>query len=376
MNILFLLLMALLSLGSAGAQTIPVMPLGTPAPDFRLPGTDGREYTLQDFAEAKVLAIVFTSNHCPTAQAYEERIKRLAADYAARGVRLVAINPNHAPAVRLDELGYTDLDDTFDAMKIRAQHQEFNFPYLDDGPSETISKLFGPVATPHIFIFDAGRRLRYQGRIDDSEREDLVKARDARHAIEALLAGQEPPVRETKVFGCSVKWAHKAESNQRWLEKVKKEPVALEPASAEVLRGLRANTSGKVRLINVWATWCGPCVSEFPELVATNLRFRQRDFELVTVAAHFPDEKNQVLRFLEKQAASTRNFYFGETDKYRLFEALDPAWKGGLPHTLLIAPGGEILLRQTEEIDFLELRRKIVAALNKIAPWPGMTDAR
>ena len=160
------------------------------------------------------------------------------------------------------------------------------------------------------------------------------------------------------------------------MEKVHKEPVTVEPADAAKLRELRANKSNKVRLINIWATWCGPCVSEFDDLVETNLRFRHRDFELVTVAAQFPDEKDKVLSFLQKHHASTRNLYFGDTDKYKLIEAIDPDWNGALPHTLLLGPKGEVLFRQTGDLDFLELRRKIVPALNAITPWPGMADAR
>jgi peroxiredoxin len=354
----------------------PTLALGAPAPDFKLPGVDGRTYRLKDFAKAKILVVIFTCNHCPTAQAYEERIKQLVTDYKPRGVAFVAINPNSPAGVRLDEFGYTDLDDTFESMKIRAKHHAFNFPYLDDGPMETVSKKYGPVATPHVFIFDAKRQLRYQGRIDNSEREDLAKSRDTRNALDALLVRSEPPVAQTKVFGCSTKWDYKAESNQRWLDKVRKEAVTITSADGDALKELRANKSNKVRLVNFWATWCGPCVSEFDELVETNLRFRHRDFELVTVAAQFPDEKEKVLAFLQKHHASTRNLIFGETDKYKLIEAFDPAWNGALPHTLLLGPGGEVLYRQTGEIDFLELRRKIVPALNKITPWPGMSDAK
>jgi hypothetical protein len=108
----------------------------------------------------------------------------------------------------------------------------------------------------------------------------------------------------------------------------------------------------------------------------TNLRFRHRDFELITIAAQFPDEKEKILKFLQQHHASSRNLYFSDTDKYKLIEALDPEWSGALPHTLLIAPGGEVLYRHTGENDFLELRRKIVPALNRITPWPGMSDAR
>jgi thiol-disulfide isomerase/thioredoxin len=370
-----LLFLSLIS-ATLPAAEFPILKLGSPLPHFNLSGIDGRTHTPKDFSDAKLLAIIFTCNHCPTAQAYEERIKSLVTDYKPRGVAIVAINPNSPAAVRFDELGYTDLDDTLEAMKIRATHKQFNFPYLDDGPTETFSKQLGPVATPHVFIFDADRKLRYQGRIDDNEREDLVKARDTRAALDALLAGRQPDVAETKVFGCSTKWDTKTESNTRWLEKVRKEAVALAPASADILRDLRANKSGKVRLINVWATWCGPCVSEFDSLVETNLRFRHRDFELITIAAQSPDEKDKVLSFLQKHHASTRNFYFADTDKYKMFEALDPDWQGGLPHTLLIAPGGEVLYRATEELDFLTVRRKIVRALNQITPWPGMSAAK
>jgi thiol-disulfide isomerase/thioredoxin len=360
----------------AAEQKYPPLAIGSSAPAFKLPGVDGHTYTLKDFSAAKVLAVVFTSNHCPTAQAYEERIKRLVNDYAGRGVTVVAVNPNSPDAVRLDELGYTDLDDTLESMKIRAAHRKFNFPYLDDGATEAFSKKCGPVATPHVFIFDAERKLRYQGRIDDSEREDLAKSHDTRNAIEALLSGKEPPVTTTKVFGCSTKWDDKIEANKRWMEKVRKEPVTVSPADAKALQDLRANKSGKLRLVNAWATWCGPCVAEFDDLIDTNLRFRHRDFELVTVAAQFPDEKEKVLKFLQQRHASMRNVYFGDTDKYKLIEALDPEWNGALPHTLLIAPGGEVIYRHTGEVDFLELRRKIVPALNKITPWPGMADAR
>jgi thiol-disulfide isomerase/thioredoxin len=369
------LLAASTALGAA-PSLYPTLPLGAPAPDFRLPGADGKTYRLRDFRRAELLVVVFTCNHCPTAQAYEERIKQLVTDYRSRNVALIAINPNSPAGVRLDELGYTDLDDTFASMKVRAKQRQFNFPYLDDGPKEAVAKLFGPVATPHVFIFDKARQLRYQGRIDNNEREELVTSRDTRAALDALLAGKEPPVTQTKVFGCSTKWADKAEANQRWMEKVRREPVTVTPADAAALKELRANKSGRVRLLNVWATWCGPCVAEFDELLECNLCFRHRDFELVTVAAQFPDERDKVLAFLQKHHASTRNVFFGESDKYKLMEALDPEWNGALPHTLLVAPNGEVLFRHTGELDFIELRRKIVPALNRITPWPGMTEAK
>ncbi len=358
---------------AARAADHPTLALGSPAPDFRLPGIDGKEHALADYAAAKVLAVVFTCNHCPTAQAYEDRLIRLVAEYGPRGVAFVAINPNHAPAVRLDELGFSDLGDTIEEMKVRAEHKGYNFPYLDDGPTETVSESYGPVATPHVFVFDAARKLRFQGRIDDSERESDVKSSDTRAAIDALLAGQEPAVTKTKVFGCSVKSKEKAAGNAEWLAKVAKEPVTLAPADAAALAELRANKSGKVRVVNFWATWCGPCVAEFDELIDTNLSFRNRDFEMVTVAAEHPDQTAKVKAFLEKHHASTRNLIFADADKYKLLEAFDPEWNGALPYTVVIGADGKILHRESGSVDFLKLRRVVIPALNAITPWPGLS---
>src|SRR5947207_2928437 len=162
---------------AARASDHPILPLGSPAPDFKLRGVDGRNYRLKDFAKAKCLVVVFTCNHCPTAQAYEQRLQQLVKDYKPRGAAFVAINPNSPKGVRLDELGYTDVDDTLASMTIRAKQRGFNFPYLDDGSTEQVARLYGPVATPHVFIFDGQRKLRYQGRVDDNERESLVKSR-------------------------------------------------------------------------------------------------------------------------------------------------------------------------------------------------------
>ena len=181
---------ALTTLGVAAETHIPTLPTGSQMPTFELPGVDGKLYRSSDWATSKALVIVFTCDHCPTAQLYEGRIKALAADYAPKGVTLVAIQPNNPKAIRLDELGYTDVSDSFQDMKVRAAFRHFNFPYLYDGDTQTVAKQFGPAATPHVFVFDESRRLRYDGRIDDSQREKLVKRHDARDAINAVLAGR------------------------------------------------------------------------------------------------------------------------------------------------------------------------------------------
>ena len=173
--------------GTRAADPKP-LEIGKPAPKFELPGVDGKTYRLDDFRDAKLLVVVFTCNHCPTAQAYDDRIIQLDRDFKNRGVALVAISPNDPRALRLDELGYTEFSDSFDEMKIRAKDRDYKFPYLYDGETQKISQEFGVLATPHVFIFDRDRKLRYQGRIDNSDIHE-VTSHEARDAIEALLAG-------------------------------------------------------------------------------------------------------------------------------------------------------------------------------------------
>lgn len=349
-------------------RAVRTLEIGRPAPDFALPGVDGKTHSLSNFAQAKVLVVVFTCNHCPTAQAYEERIQKLVDDYRDRGVALVAISPNDAVAVRLDELGYTDVGDSLEDMKIRAKDLNFTFPYLYDGETQRVSRAYGPVATPHVFVFDEARRLRYAGRIDDSAKSQNVKSHDTRNAIDALLAGRPVPVAQTRTFGCSVKWSDKrgaaAESLQRWNQ----ETAQLEPITANEVRQLVANKTDKYRLINVWATWCGPCREEFSEFVTMHRMYRKREFELITISADQPEQQAQALAFLNEQHASCKNYIFRGQNEYELAEAVDAQWQGALPYTLFIAPGGKVLYRKQDVIRPLELRKIIADNLGRVYP--------
>jgi peroxiredoxin len=341
----------------------PTLAIGSSAPDFSLPAIDGKTHKLSDYAAARVLAIVFTCNHCPTAQLYESRIKKIADDYRGKSFALVAIEPNDPEAVRLNELGYTDVSDSLPEMKIRAAYAHFNFPYLYDGETQSVSRAYGPKATPHIFVFDAARKLRYEGRIDSSQRESLVKTQEARDAIDALLAGNPVAVSHTAVFGCSTKWKSKHASRVEELKKIEAEPVKLESATAADLKTLRSNPTGKVLLVNFWATWCGPCMNEFPDFQTTYRMFRGRDFDLVTVSTNLPDERAGVLKALEKQHASSRNLQFASDDTYAMQAAFDAKWEAGVPFTMVIAPGGKVLYQKQGEVDILEVRRAILGAL-------------
>ncbi len=199
--------------------------IGSPAPDFQLPGIDGRTYSLADFRDHRVLVVIFTAVHCPTAEVYESRIRKLIADYRERGVGFVVIQSNSPKALRLDEMGYTDLGDSFDDMKLRAAYRHFDFPFLYDGDAQTVAHAYGPVATPHVFVFDSERKLRYQGRVDSNPREAYAKVPDARNAIEAVLAGRPAPVETTPAVGCSIKWLYKGTTVEEEMKKIEAEPV-------------------------------------------------------------------------------------------------------------------------------------------------------
>lgn len=341
-------------------QVIETLSLGQAAPDFSLPATDGKRYSLADFADAKVLAIIFSCNHCPTAQAYEERMKQLVTDYGDKGVAVVAISPNSPLGLLYEELGYSDLDDTYEAMVMRAQDMDYNFPYLYDGDAHEASLKYGPVATPHTFVFDQERKLRYVGRLDASEKPGTANAEDIRAAIDDLLAGREVQTPQTKTFGCSTKWAWKTE----YKVKVDKEwnalPVTLEELDAAGIRELLKNDSDKLRLVNIWATWCGPCRIEYPEFIAIHRMFKGRDFEFISLTADKAAQHESALKFLKQQASAVKNYRFSGEDIYEMIEAVDPDWNGALPYTMLIEPGGKKVYAKQEAIDPLEVKRAIV----------------
>jgi peroxiredoxin len=341
----------------------PTLELGSPAPDFTLPGVDDKNHSLNDFRDSRLLVIIFTCPHCPAAQLYEDRVKKMVEEYKPQGVAIVAIQPNAPSAASLRELNYTDVGDSMEGMKIRAKYRHFNFPFLYDGDTQAVAEKYGPKATPHAFVFDRERKLRYEGRIDDNMRLASVKTHDLRNALDQLLADRPVTTPHTPVFGCSTKWKSQIEGKLKENQQLLSMPVKLEMATAEDLKKLRANPTGNLMLLNFWATWCGPCVEEFPDLVTTYLMYRSRGFELVTVSADLPMAKDAVEKFLRKERSVVRNLQFATDDTYGLQAAFDPKWESGVPFTILLAPGGKVIYRHEGEVNLLELRRIILANL-------------
>ncbi|NND05949.1 MAG: redoxin domain-containing protein [Saprospiraceae bacterium] len=367
-----------------GFQTLE---LGAPAPDFDLPGIDGRNYTLAEFEKFDVLMVLFTSNHCPTSHSIEKRIQKLISDYSDQNFGVVAINPNHPDGLRIDELGFGEFDDSFEDMKPYAEMNGWEFPYIYDGETQEVARAYGCLATPHVFLFDRERRLRYAGRFDDSRYapEHTVTSPDARNALEEMLAGKEVSAPRTKPHGCSTKWREKRAKNVVIMESWKKLPVFIEQIDVDGVRVLRANQTENYRLFNIWATWCVPCVDEFPELVSISRQFDMRGFDFVTISLDEAKHEAKALEFLRNYGAGpteralkrihednrrTNHYLYTGSNQDALGTVLDPEWPGPIPHTILVAPGGQIIWRHNGMIDGDIARSQVADALNRYWELP------
>ncbi len=381
-TLLTLLSSCLLVLACAAEEGLRDLKIGDPAPDFALIGIDDKTHRLADFNDGKLLLIAFTSNHCPTSHGAETRLLKLLEDTKDK-LTFVAINPNHPEGLSVDELGFSKYDDSFEDMKRYAADRGFTFPYLYDGETQEVAKAYGCLATPHIFLFDAERKLRYKGRFDNSIYEDpaTVKSPDTRLAVEALLAGQPVPVEITQPLGCSTKWRSKKTAVAKKMTAWDKAPVELATIDAAGVTKLRENGSGNFRLFNVWATWCAPCVAEFPDLITTSRRFDMRDFEFITFSADAEKDAGKAKAFLEKQGAgltpsrlksiqaagrSTNHYRFQGDAMDELMKALDPEWPGGIPHTVFVDPDGKILWRHSGQVDPDKLLDAILGAMGTV----------
>lgn len=268
------------------------------------------------------------------------------------------------------------------ANRVQASDEQPNdFPYLYDGETQSVSLAFGVTATPHLFLFDKERKLRYTGRLDDSKFGDpsTIQKYNAREAVNALFAGGEIADPVTRAHGCSTKWAAKRHLVGEYNAKFEAKAVTLESIDRPGVEALKANSTGKLRLVNLWATWCGPCLAEMPQLVEIGRQFETRGFDMITISTDSPraiDKAGTLLKRFHaampdltessvKEEGRTTNNYLFEDDTDSLAEALDPEWQGTLPHTILIAPGGEIIHRFSGEIDPTELREAIVGKLGR-----------
>ena len=380
MNLNMLLGLAAALVMPALGQGVPkVLAIGAGLPGFSLPGTDGKTYAPADFKDAKALCVIFTCNHCPDSVAAGSRMERLYQDYKGKGVALVAVNGNNPASLTPDELGYSPFGDSQEEMAPFAKDFGWTFPYLYDGAKQEFTTACGAQSTPHVFVFDVQRKLRYSGRMDDGGRNSgPVPKSYLRAALDAVLAATEVKEPVTRSFGCSTKWLSKTSRVAADQAEWEKRPVTVADLDEEISKKLRANGSKNLRLINFWSTSCGPCVREFPDLVDVGRRFQNRPVEFISISLDPVALRPAVLKFLEsrhaaapgstakslgEQGLASNNYHWTGGNPDAMAQAIDPEWTGALPHTVLVAPGGKILWRQSGEIDIVEVRRQILKGL-------------
>ena len=173
--------------------------IGQRAPDFTLPGVDGKDHSLAQYKDRKAVVVVFACNHCPYVQAYDERLLSTVRDYEPKGVQFIAINAN-------DEAGYPE--DSFDNMVKRAKQRGYTFPYLRDD-TQRIARAYGAEYTPEVFVLNSKFAVRYIGRIDDNwQHPDKVKTHNLREALDAVLAHKKIENPITHAIGCTIKWKY------------------------------------------------------------------------------------------------------------------------------------------------------------------------
>jgi hypothetical protein len=326
---------------------------------------------LDDYEDADVLVVVFMANHCPVSQQYEHEFNSIVDDYQDKNVALVAISSSSPLGVMDWQLRRSDLNDDFESMIIRARDKHFRFPYLYDGDTQEVCLKYGPVATPHCFVFDRERKLRYTGRAGEQLHEDKQIAgypHDLRGAIDSVLTGKEIQDPVTPRFGCSTKWSWKAgildPRFTGWMDN----PVGLEEIDAEGVARLLANDSHKILMVNVYSVLSETCVEDYPKLIKTYAMYHPREyvdpdrgFEFASISIDDIQDKVGVLEFLEESESKTlNNFIYSGDDIEDFVVTIDPEWDGAVPYTLLVAPRGEVYYRHRGSLDIHELRKAIV----------------
>jgi len=289
------------------------------------------------------------------------------------------VNSNNPIGLRPDELGYSPYGDSFEEMKPFADSHGWTFPYLYDGEKQEFATACGAQSTPHVFVFDSERKLRYTGRMDDAGRSsDPVEKSYLTNAFDSILAGKEVAEPVTRSFGCSTKWLFKASNvaveQKEWEEKT----ITLDDLDEHLAKKLLENKSGNVRVINFWSTTCGPCVAEFPDLVDTYRRFQNRNVDFITISLDPVDDKDKVRKFLqsrhaalsnrskpsmEKEGRTSNNYIWTGGNADKLAEAIHPEWSGALPLTVIVSPEGKVIWSHNAEIDVVELRTEILKGL-------------
>jgi len=362
-NILLASLLIAFSFIQPSAQTVAgsMLATGKPAPDFALKDLTGKSHSLKA-ARGKTAVVVFISAQCPFSNAYHDRLLAIARDYADRKVALIGINSH--PTESLDEI------------RAHAKQNRLDLPILKDEGSK-VADAYGATRTPEVFVVDPAGVLRYHGRIDNAKDPARVKRNDLREALDEMLAGKPVSQPETKSFGCPIKMIRKGTNAEAPAEKAalsspfpfansfvsQKKPAVKRPAAKKpvVSRftpkvGLlkpadfakyKDSLKGQVLVLNFWATWCGPCVAEFPEFVALDAKYRDKGMKMVGISADdVSDLKTKVTAFLREQKAPFENYVQDTDDPQEMIDVVDKDWAGILPATFVFDKQGNLIYKR------------------------------
>jgi len=372
--------------------------IGQSAPDFTAADLNGKAHSLKDH-RGRIAVIVFLSTECPFSNAYIERLRAIASDYSKKNVALLGVNSN--PAESLDQI------------REHARKNKLDFTILKDEGSR-VADAYGALRTPEVFVVDGAGALLYRGRIDNSKETARVKRNDLREALDETLAGKAVSQPETKAFGCPIKMVRKnnaaggvEQSSVRETsfarsdglprfanalapqKKPATKPAATKPAATKPAATKPAATkkpavsratpkvsplkpedfnkfkdaaNGKVLVINFWATWCGPCVAEFPEFVALDRKYRNKGVKIVGITADEPaDVKPKVIPFIKKKRVKFDILLQDTDDPQQMMDLINKDWPGVLPATFVYDKQGNLAYSRFGIID----RDLLVAEIEK-----------
>ena len=342
----FLLVLALSTFAQPTKLTV-----GQPVPDFALKDTSGKTHSLKAY-RGQTVVIGFVGTKCPIANAYITRMNGIAADYKAKNVVFLGINAN--------------LNEPLKLVKEHATKAKYVFSILKDD-SNTVADAYGAMVTPEMYVIDGKGILRYHGRVDNASDERRVERHDLRVALDEMLAGNPISKPDLKAFGCVIKRANEKAVAMQAKPAPAPAPVAASPIALlkpADFKKLKDDSQGKVLLINFWATWCAPCVAEFPEFVAIDKNYRAKGVRMVSIST---DEKSDiesaVLPFLKKQQAEFESFLSDADDPQMLIDVVDKNWSGALPATFAFDKQGKLIFTKYGIIDREELLKILDGAL-------------
>jgi peroxiredoxin len=360
---------------NSSAQATAAVAIGAAAPEFELPDLSGQSHALKNY-RGKPTIITFISARCPISNLYKDRIKAVANDYSKRGVNFLAIN--------------SSADESLGDIRAYAEANQLNFTILkDDG--NVVADAYAAERTPKVYVLDAEGALRYRGRIDNSQNIRLAKQHDLRAALEELLSGKPVTVADTQAMGCVIKRVQDGRVQDLAQSKTAKpvpgksakpataRPAPAKPASATsaampkivplkpaAFADMLKQRAGNVVVVNFWATWCGPCVVEFPEFVKLDNEYRAKGgVRFVHITADDTSDLKKAAAFLKEQKSNADQFIQDTDDPQEMIDVVFKDWQGVLPATFVYDKTGKLVFHRFGIIDRDVLIAEIEKALNQ-----------